>query len=120
MYKCIYIHVYVCSVIYVYVYIYIHTYMYIYIYVSVIYTHIYVCAYIDICIYIYIYQISRWYLEVRSAFLGRLLRSRDPGIFSYSKHINSFMALPSAQDRSEDGNESVSLERSETYPSDKL
>ena len=34
--------------------------------------------------------------------------------------IHSFMALPSVQDRSEDGNESVSLERSETYPSDKL
>ena len=34
--------------------------------------------------------------------------------------IHSFMALPSAQDRSEDGNETVSLERSETYPSDKL
>ena len=34
--------------------------------------------------------------------------------------IHSFMALPSAQDRSEDGNESVSLERSETYPSNKL
>ena len=32
--------------------------------------------------------------------------------------IHSFMALPSVQDRSEDGNESVSLERSETYPSD--
>ena len=30
------------------------------------------------------------------------------------------MVLPSAQDRSEDGNESVSLGRSETYPSDKL
>ena len=30
------------------------------------------------------------------------------------------MALPSVQDRSEDGNESVSLERSETHPSDKL
>ena len=35
-------------------------------------------------------------------------------------NIHSFMALPSVQDRSEDGNESVSLERSETYPSDKL
>ena len=34
--------------------------------------------------------------------------------------IHSFMALPSVQDRSEDGNESVSLEKSETYPSDKL
>ena len=34
--------------------------------------------------------------------------------------IHSFMALPSAQERSEDGNESVSLERSETHPSDKL
>ena len=34
--------------------------------------------------------------------------------------IHSFMALPSVQDRSEDGTESVSLERSETYPSDKL
>ena len=32
----------------------------------------------------------------------------------------SFMALPSVQDRSGDGNESVSLERSETYPSNKL
>ena len=30
------------------------------------------------------------------------------------------MALPSVQDRSGDGNESLSLERSETYPSNKL
>ena len=34
--------------------------------------------------------------------------------------IHSFMALTSVQDRSEDGNESVLLERSETYPSNKL
>ena len=41
-------------------------------------------------------------------------------IYIANPFILSFMALPSVQDRSEDGNESVSLEKSETYPSDKL
>ena len=69
-----------------------------------------------LCVYIYIYIYHVVYEHLAVPVPGVDLQA---GVY-HSYYHYSFMALPSAQDRSEDGNESVLLERSETHPSDKL